>query len=232
MNVKHILVIDDEEDISKLLRMTLEANGYRVSTAFTSYDGKRLHSRDQADLILLDIGLPDESGQEALKELRKSFIGPIIMLSVQNSEQEIVTALDNGASDYLLKPFRTGELLARIRSCLRGRVKDEVTFSDGVTSLSIHFLARTVFRNLEPVKLTSTEFDLLSLLITNEGRVLTHQHLLRAIWGPGYINQTQYLRVFIGQLRRKIETEPNRPEFILTESGVGYRFYGKQNITI
>lgn len=231
MTVKHILVIDDEEDISKLLRITLEANGYRVSTANTGFEGKRIQSREPADLILLDIGLPDESGQQTLKELRKTFIGPIIMLSVQSTEDEIVMALDNGASDYLIKPFRTGELLARIRSSLRGRIKDEVVFSDGHTVLTFHFQARTVLRNSEPVKLTSTEFDLLALLVSNEGRVLTHQNLLRAIWGPGYINQTQYLRVFVGQLRRKIETEPNRPEFILTESGVGYRFYGKQNIT-
>jgi len=226
---KNILIIDDEEDISKLLRITLETNGYLVSTANTGFEGKRVQEKKPADLILLDIGLPDESGHVTLMDLRKTFTGPIIILSVQNREEEIIKALDNGASDYLIKPFRTGELLARIRSSLRGNIKDDFMFSDGTTTLQISFSGRTILRNNLPIKLTSTEFDLLALLISNEGRVLTHQYLLRAIWGPGYISQTQYLRVFIGQLRRKIETEPNRPEFILTESGVGYRFFSKLN---
>lgn len=226
---KNILIIDDEEDISKLLRITLEANGYLVSIANTAFEGKRIQEKKPADLILLDIGLPDESGHITLTDLRKFFTGPIIMLSVQNSEDEIIKALDNGASDYLIKPFRTGELMARIRSSLRGNIKENIMFSDGTTILHVNYSGRIILRNNIPLKLTSTEFDLLALLISNEGRVLTHQYLLRAIWGPGYISQTQYLRVFIAQLRRKIETEPNRPEFILTESGVGYRFFSKQN---
>lgn len=176
------------------------------------------------ELILLDIGLPDESGHIVLQKLRKWYTAPIIILSVQKAEEDIIKALDNGANDYLTKPFRTGELLARIRSALRNAISEEEQQLLTFGSLQVDLVARTVMKEGELLKLTSTEYNLLALLIKNEGKVLTHQFLLRAIWGPGYINQSQYLRVFIAQLRKKIEDDSNRPKYLLTESGVGYRF--------
>ncbi len=225
MNNPEILVIDDEIQICKLLEITLESNDYKVTQAMTGKDGIITAANHPPDLILLDIGLPDMSGHEVLKKLREWYYKPIIILSVQNDEINIVQALDNGANDYLSKPFRTGELLARIRTALRSSLvnNDEMAV---VTcgNLSIDFASRTIKKDGEVIKLTSTEYALLALLIKHEGRVLTHQFLLRQIWGPGYIGQSQYLRVFIAQLRKKIEKDPNRPEFILTASGVGYRF--------
>jgi two-component system, OmpR family, KDP operon response regulator KdpE len=156
--------------------------------------------------------------------LRQWFTNPVIILSVQKSEEDIIKALDNGANDYLSKPFRTGELLARIRSALRQSATEDGDTTRIYGDLQIDLAARTVMKNNELVKLTSTEYNLLALLVRNEGKVLTHQYLLRAIWGPGYINQSQYLRVFIAQIRKKIERDPNQPEYLLTESGVGYRF--------
>jgi two-component system KDP operon response regulator KdpE len=176
------------------------------------------------DLVILDLGLPDEDGHNVLQKLREWFTNPIIILSVQSSEEDIIKALDNGANDYLVKPFRTGELLARIRSSLRSSIIEESMPVIKADSLSIDLAARTVKKNNDLVKLTSTEYNLLSLFAKNEGKVLTHHHLLREIWGPGYINQSQYLRVFIAQLRKKIEDDPNRPKYIVTEAGVGYRF--------
>jgi len=173
---------------------------------------------------LLDIGLPDKSGQDLLVELKNWYNQSIIMISVLDNEEEIVKALDNGASDFVTKPFRTNELLARIRACLnRNKVEDNktvLTFND----LQIDFLARTVFVNNEPVKLTVTEYKLLVLFAKNAGRVLTHQFILKEIWGVGYQSDTQYLRVFVGTIRKKIEQNPNKPVHINTESGVGYRF--------
>lgn len=159
-----------------------------------------------------------------LQKLRKWYTEPIIILSVQKSEDDIIKALDNGANDYLSKPFRTGELLARIRSALRNNIQEEAETILHFGNLHIDLTARTVMKNNELLKLTSTEYNLLALLVKNEGKVLTHHYLLRAIWGPGYINQSQYLRVFIAQIRKKIEDDPNRPTFLLTESGFGYRF--------
>ena len=162
------------------------------------------------------------------QKLRKWYTAPIIILSVQKAEEDIIKALDNGANDYLSKPFRTGELLARIRSALRNAVLEESETVHNFGKLQIDLVARTIRKNNELIKLTSTEYNLLALLVKNEGKVLTHQYLLRAIWGPGYINQSQYLRVFIAQIRKKVEDDPNRPEYLLTESGVGYRFIGTE----
>jgi len=159
-----------------------------------------------------------------LKELRLWYGKAIIILSVQKSEADIIKALDNGATDYLTKPFRTGELMARIRSAIRRNNSDTESPTVSIGDLEIDFPARTVFQNGELIKLTATEFNLLSLLARNESRVLTHQFILKEIWGVGYQNETQYLRVFIGQLRKKIEENPNQPRHIITESGVGYRF--------
>ncbi|MBA3665783.1 MAG: response regulator transcription factor [Bacteroidetes bacterium] len=227
MKNPEILVIDDEKQIQKLLAITLQTNDYKVNSAFTAKEGLILAKNHIPDLILLDIGLPDKSGHEVLKELRVWYTKPIIILSVNNAEEDIVRALDNGANDYLAKPFRSGELIARIRSSLRGSFLSDSKPSC-INELEINFDLRVVKKNNTPIKLTATEYNLLTLFVKNEGRVLTHQYLLREIWGPGYIEQSQYLRVFIAQLRKKIETEPNHPEYILTESGVGYRFVDKE----
>jgi two-component system, OmpR family, KDP operon response regulator KdpE len=227
MTSARILVIDDEPQIRKLLEITLHTNDFVVKEAATGREGLEMIRELLPDLVLLDLGLPDKSGHQVLQELREWYTKPVIILSVQSGEEDIVKALDNGANDYLVKPFRTGELLARIRSALRSQPTGNIIYSSGSSNLEIDLGLRTVKKNGEPVKLTATEFDLVELFVKNEGRVLTHQFLLRQVWGPGYINQTQYLRVFIAQLRKKIEPEPNQPEYILTESGVGYRFAGK-----
>lgn len=224
MNNAAILVIDDEVQIRRLLEITLESNSFNVESAETAKDGLRIAANHPPDLVILDLGLPDEDGHSVLKKLREWYTKPVIILSVQSSEEDIVKALDNGANDYLVKPFRTGELLARIRSALRGMVSEENDPVVDAGDLQIDLAARTVKKNNDTIKLTATEYKLLSLLAQHEGKVLTHQYLLREVWGPGYINQSQYLRVFIAQLRKKIETDANRPEHIITESGVGYRF--------
>jgi two-component system KDP operon response regulator KdpE len=224
MTKAEILIIDDEAQIRKLLEITLQSNGYISRSAMSAKEGLIMAENHPPELILLDLGLPDESGHTVLQKLRKWFTAPIIILSVQKNEDDIIRALDNGANDYLSKPFRTGELLARMRSALRSALAQDSDTSLNFQNLQVDFVARTVKKNNELVKLTSTEYNLLALLIRNEGKVLTHQYLLRAIWGPGYINQSQYLRVFIAQIRKKIEDDPNRPDLLLTESGVGYRF--------
>jgi len=226
MNKAEILVIDDEPQIRKLLEITLQSHQYVVKTAVSAKEGLIMAANHPPHLILLDLGLPDESGHIVLKKLRQWYTSPVIILSVQKSEEDIIQALDNGANDYLSKPFRTGELLARIRSALRDAVTEEGDSVLHFQDLHIDLEARIVKKNNEFIKLTSTEYNLLALLVRNEGKVLTHQYLLRAIWGPGYIHQSQYLRVFVAQLRKKIEEDANRPAYLLTESGVGYRFIG------
>ncbi len=224
MSKAEILIIDDEPQIRKLLQINLESNDYKVLQADNGKTGIIMAANHPPELILLDIGLPDKSGHEILKELRTWYTKAIIILSVQNSEHDIITALDNGATDYLTKPFRTGELLARIRSAIRRNNKDESKTIIEFTDLVIDYAARTVLKNGSLLKLTSTEYNLLLLLSKNEGRVLTHQYILKEIWGLGFQTETQYLRVFIGTLRKKIEDNPNQPTHIVTESGVGYRF--------
>jgi two-component system, OmpR family, KDP operon response regulator KdpE len=226
MNKAEILVIDDEPQLRKLLQITLESNGYGCKAAHSAREGLVMAGNHPPDLMLLDLGLPDESGHNVLQKLRKWYTAPIIILSVQKAEEEIIKALDQGANDYLSKPFRTGELLARIRSALRNAASEENETIFQFGNLEVNLLGRTIKKNELLLKLTSTEYNLLALLVKNEGKVLTHQFLLRAIWGPGYINQSQYLRVFVAQLRKKIEDDPNRPVHLLTESGVGYRFMG------
>lgn len=223
-NAIEILVIDDEAQIRKLLNITLESNDYKVKDASNAREGLLMAANHPPDLILLDLGLPDESGHIVLEKLREWYTKPIIILSVQSSEEDIVKALDAGANDYLVKPFRTGELLARIRSLLRSTMSETESPVIKSNDLEIDLSLRVVKKNNETVKLTVTEYNLLALLIKNEGKVLTHQYLLRAIWGPSYIDQSQYLRVFIAQLRKKIEDDLNKPLHIITESGIGYRF--------
>jgi two-component system KDP operon response regulator KdpE len=224
MNKAEILVIDDEPQIRKLLQISLESNDYKVIQASTGKEGLVLSANHPPDLILLDIGLPDKSGHEILKELREWYNNPIIILSVQDNEIDIVSALDNGATDYLTKPFRTGELLARIRAAIRRSQNTENASTISCGDIEIDLVTRIVKRKGETIKLTSTEYNLLALFAKNEGKVLTHQFILKEIWGYSYQTETQYLRVFVGTLRKKLEENPNNPKHILTESGVGYRF--------
>lgn len=224
MNKEEILIIDDEPQIRKLLEINLESNGYKVSQATTANEGMRMSANHPPDLILLDIGLPDKSGQDLLIELRSWYNHPILILSVLDGEEEIVKALDNGANDYITKPFRTNELLARIRSCLNKNKQAENNTVLEFNNLQIDLVARVVKKDNELIKLTVTEYKLLILFAKNEGRVLTHQFILKEIWGVGFQTDTQYLRVFVGTLRKKIEDNPNKPIHIITESGVGYRF--------
>lgn len=227
MNKAEILIIDDEPQIRKTLEITLQSNGYLSKSAVSAKEGLIMAANHPPELILLDLGLPDENGHVVLQKLRQWYTNPVIILSVQKNEEDIIKALDNGANDYLSKPFRTGELLARIRSALRDSISEDGETALNFQNLQVDLSARTVKKNNQLVKLTSTEYNLLAILIKNEGKVLTHQYLLRAIWGPGFINQSQYLRVFIAQVRKKIEDDPNRPDYLLTESGVGYRFMSK-----
>jgi two-component system KDP operon response regulator KdpE len=223
-NSAQILVIDDEIQIRKLLEITLNSNDYRTIFAVNAKEGISMVANHQPDLVILDLGLPDEDGQVVLKRLREWYSNPIIILTVKSAEEEIVKALDNGANDYLTKPFRTQELLARIRTALRNLVANETEPIIEFGNVSIDLTSRIVRLNNEILKLTTTEYNLFSIFIKNEGRVLTHQYLLKQVWGNSYVDQTQYLRVFVAQLRKKIEEDPNRPKYIITESGVGYRF--------
>jgi len=228
MNKAGILIIDDEAQIQKLLAITLQSNEYTVSHAATAKEGMVMAASHPPDMIILDLGLPDENGHNVLQQLREWYTNPIIILSVQSNEDDIIRALDNGANDYLVKPFRTGELLARIRAALKQSNANEMSPVITNGSLQIDLSQRIIKKNGELVKLTATEYTLFALFVKNEGKVLTHHYLLREVWGPGYINQSQYLRVFIAQLRKKIEDDANHPEYIITESGVGYRFLSKE----
>ena len=220
-----ILIIDDEVQIRRLLEITLSSNGFKIFEAGTGKDGLIAAATQHPALIILDLGLPDSDGMEVLKKIREWYQKPILILSVKNSEDDIITALDNGANDFLTKPFRTGELLARIRVALRHAAGSDVnpilTFGNFTIDLANH-IAR---KNDIILKLTSTEFSLLAMLAKNSGRVLTHQSILKEIWGFGYIGQTQILRVFVAQLRKKIEDDPAKPTLLITESGIGYRFH-------
>ena len=218
------LIIDDELQIRRLLEITLSANGYKTIHSSNGKDGLLDAATHHPSIIILDLGLPDIDGHEILKKLREWYSKPVIVLSVRDSEKDIIEALDNGANDYLTKPFRSGELLARIRAALRsGTDKNESSIIE-IGSLSIDLVNHIAKKNNEILKLTSTEFSLLSLLAKNKGRVLTHHHILKEIWGYGYQEQTQYLRVFIAQLRKKIEDNPSKPAILITVSGIGYRF--------
>jgi two-component system KDP operon response regulator KdpE len=219
----NILVIDDEVQMRRLLRRILEEEGYRVFPADTGQEGLVRAGTDRPDVVVLDLGLPDMDGLEVLRELRSWSSVPILILSVREAEETIVGALDSGADDYLTKPFRTGELLARIRALLRHRLSGQEDQLFTSEDLIVDLSARTVAVRGQPVKLTPTEYALLALFVKNAGKVLTHSLLLREVWGPTYAEETQYLRVFVGQLRKKIERDPTTPRLLLTESGVGYR---------
>lgn len=221
---KAILIIDDEVQIRRLLEISLSTYGFSTLFASTGKEGLVAAATHSPALVILDLGLPDMDGMKLLQSLREWFTKPVIVLSVRNSEDDIIRALDGGANDYLTKPFRSGELVARIRAAIRlsEEKKDSPVLEFG--SLTMDLLNHVVRRNGEIVKLTSTEYSLLTLLAKNSGRVLTHQFILKEIWGYGYLEQTQYLRVFIAQLRKKIEEDPSNPALLITESGIGYRF--------
>lgn len=224
MNTDTILIIDDEIQIRRLLEITLSASGYKIVEGSSGKEGLLMAASHQPSLIILDLGLPDMDGMEVLKDLREWFHRPIIILSVRNSEEDIIHALDKGANDYLAKPFRTGELLARIRASLRSKQTADSNPVFSIENLSVDMINHIAKKNNELLDLTPTEFSLLSLFVKNQGCVLTHQYILKEIWGYGSVEQTQYLRVFVAQLRKKIEDNPTKPTLLITESGIGYRF--------
>jgi two-component system KDP operon response regulator KdpE len=220
-----ILIVDDEPQILRFLNPALEASGYATLTAETGREALRLAANAAPDLVILDLGLPDMDGKEVLAKLRAFSAAPVIVLSARDREAEKIAALDLGADDYIEKPFAIGELLARLRVALRhargGAEPPHVVEADG---LSLDFDRRLVTRDGEPIKLTRREYDLLAILARNAGRVMTHGQLLTAVWGPAHRDDVQYLRVFVGQLRAKVERHPTEPTLISTETGVGYRF--------
>jgi two-component system KDP operon response regulator KdpE len=217
------LVIDDEPQIRRLLRVTLEANGYEVVEAATGADGLVQAAQRRANVMLLDLGLPDMDGLEVLKRLREWSHVPVIILSVRDRENEKAQALDAGADDYVTKPFGTAELLARLRVALRHSEKqtEEPVFRNG--PLVVDLADRRVTVDGKEISLTATEYNLLRLLVRHAGKVLTHRFLLREIWGPNAENQNHYLRVYIARLREKLKASPEQPDILLTESGIGYR---------
>ena len=221
-----ILVIEDDPQIRRFLRTTLTSNGYRFLEATTAQDGLRQVSLQQPDLIILDLGLPDHDGLEVTTRLREWTVTPIIILSVRDQEHDKVAALDAGADDYLTKPFGAGELLARLRVALRHAVRtaqgaDETVFV--LDKLRVDLAHRQVFFNDMEVHLTPIEYKLLTTLVRYAGRVVTQQQLLKEVWGPDYSEETHYLRIFMAQLRHKLEADPTHPKYFITEPGVGYR---------
>ena len=222
----HILVIDDEPQILRAMRTILTEKQFRVTTASRGEEGLTLAATNEPDLIILDLGLPDMDGAEVCARLREWTQIPIIILSVRDSERDKVAALDRGADDYLTKPFGIEELLARVRVGLRHSANRKGVQSNVVKAgpLSIDLAWHTVKRGDETIKLTGTEYKLLAYLAANHGRVLTHQSILAHVWGPADADHTEYLRVYMRQLRKKLEADPERPQYMLTEPGIGYRF--------
>lgn len=218
-----VLVIDDEVQIRRLLRFSLEANDYRVFEADNGKDGLQEAALHRPDLIILDLGLPDMTGHAVLSSLREWTKTPVIILSVHNSDKDKVMALDGGADDYLTKPFSTEELLARIRAAMRHAQPEPQSPILMFGNVQINLTRRLVTKNGQPVKLTPTEYGLFKLMVQHAGRVLTHQQILREVWGPEYENETHYLRVYFAQLRQKLEDTPTLPTLLITEPGVGYR---------
>ncbi|OYX32137.1 MAG: DNA-binding response regulator [Caulobacterales bacterium 32-69-10] len=220
-----ILVIDDEPQIHRFLSPALDAAGYEPVRADTATEGLREIARRPPEAVVLDLGLPDMDGKQALTQARAFYAGPIVILSARDRELEKIEALDLGADDYVEKPFGVGELLARLRVAMRHHIRSEgaapvVDLGD----LHIDLVKRHVLKAGEPVRLSPKEYDLLAQLVTSGGKVMTHRQLLTAVWGPAHAEDVQYLRVFVGQLRQKLEDDPARPRAILTELGVGYRF--------
>lgn len=227
MNAGKILVIDDEAPIRRFLKISLEAEGYDYLGAETGQQGLAMAASHRPDLIVLDLGLPDLDGLTILKRVREWSGMPVIILTVKDSESDKVGLLDAGADDYLTKPFSVPELIARIRVALRHTQPQDPDVVHNFGPLEVDLPKRIVTRDGSPVKLTATEYAILRILVKNAGRVVTQSHLLKEIWGQHAVEQTQYLRVYIGQLRKKLESDPSRPTLILTEPGVGYRLSAK-----
>jgi two-component system, OmpR family, KDP operon response regulator KdpE len=224
VNDATILVVDDEPQIRRVLRSTLSSEGYDVIEAKDGQEAVDLAVRERPALILLDVNMPFMNGLEACSKIRLSFDGPIIMVTVRNSEHDKVLALDAGADDYVVKPFAIGELLARIRAALRRSASDEPLPSIETRDLSVDLEKRKVEVRGERVHLSPKEFDVLRVLMTQKGNPLTHKKILQTVWGPDYGEGTENLRVVINQLRKKIEKDPSRPRYVLTEPWMGYRF--------
>ena len=218
-----VLVIDDEPQIRRLLKVSLSAYGYEIDECHNGKDGINRTAVFKPDLILLDLGLPDMDGKAVVEIIREWSKVPIIILSARDQENEKIAALDAGADDYVTKPFSMGELLARLRVALRHGVTTEGSSVIFCGDLKIDLVARSVTCGGKEIKLTPTEYEILKVLAQNIGRVLTHKQLLKAVWGTAYHEDTHYIRVYIGQLRRKVESNPSQPKYIITESGVGYR---------
>lgn len=226
MKAIRVLVVDDEPQIQRFLKPALLACDYEVLSAQTGAEALKLAATQAPGILLLDLGLPDMDGKDVLTRLRSFSAIPVIILSARDREAEKIAALDLGASDYVEKPFAIGELMARMRAALRQAAPEVATatrFEFG--ALVVDTLKREVRRDNTPVRLTPKEYDLLVVLVRHAGRVMTQKQILREVWGPAHIGDAQYLRVFIGQLRAKIEETPTSPRLILTESGVGYRFF-------
>jgi two-component system KDP operon response regulator KdpE len=222
--VARILVIDDEPQIRRFLRISLDAGGYEVIEAANGTDGIARGLDSSPDLVVVDLGLPDLDGQDVVSAIRGRSEVPIIVLSVRAGERDKIEALNRGANDYVTKPFGIGEFMARIRATLRARnapASASAPFTAG--PVRVDLATRSVTLHGAPVKLTRKEFDLLRLLVVNAGRVLTHQFLLQQVWGPAHLNDSHYLRIFIGHLRQKLGDDPAQPKLIVTELGVGYR---------
>lgn len=221
-----LLLVEDEPPIRRFLRVSLSGEGYRLAEAETGQQALRAAAQQPPDLVILDLGLPDVDGQEVLRQLREWLRAPIIILSARDQEQQKIQALDHGADDYLTKPFSSGELLARIRVALRHATRvsgerESAVFTCG--ELKVDLAARRVFVKGRETHLTPLEYKLLTTLARHHGKVLTHAFLLKEVWGPGHAQETHYLRVFMAGLRRKIEDDPARPRYLMTEQGVGYR---------
>lgn len=218
-----ILIVDDEVQIRRLLRISLEANDYIVIETENGKNGLLMAAMEHPDVILLDLGLPDMEGLQVLERLREWSTTPIIVMTVRDDEKIMIRALDSGADDYITKPFNTGELLARVRVAIRHslHIDESPLFTTG--RLSVDLISRVVKVNNEDIRLTALEYNLLSLLIRNAGKVLTHSFIMKELWGNAYADNAQTLRVHVAQLRRKIEANPSIPEILITEPGVGYR---------
>jgi len=224
-----ILVIDDELQMRRLLQLTLEPNGYSLKFARTGSEGITMAGTERPELIILDLGLPDMDGSLVLKKIREWSTVPIIILSVRSNETDIIACLDARADDFLVKPFRTGELLARVRTALRHRPRSIEKELFTIGNLSVDMSLRIVKKGEENIKLTSIEYSLLTLFVRNAGRVLTHKYILEQVWGPTFSEEAQYTRVYVGQLRKKIEDDPSNPKILITESGIGYRLMSEND---